>query len=279
MKKLLALMLTLTLCFALVGCGQNTNTDASAESSVAEESSAADASVEDSSAEDVSVEEGDETDAEVAVMSYADYVAAELDTAVVVETYVQAKQGWWEDKATIYTQNEEGAFFVYEMPCSQDEYDKLTTGTKIRVSGYKSEWKGEVEIIDATYEILEGNFVAEATDVTALLGTDDLIKEQNKLVAFKGMTIAASQDADGKDVPYLYAWDGSGTEGDDLYFNVTDAAGQQYTFTVESYLCGKDTDVYKAVQALQIGDKVDMEGFLYWYDGVNPHITALTVAE
>ncbi len=273
MKKLLALMLTLVLCFALVGCGQDANNDASTDNSVVEESTTDEASVKESS-----VEESSEADDEVTVMSYADYVAADLDTAVVVETYVQAKQGWWQDKATLYTQNEDGAFFIYELPCSQDEYDKLTTGTKIRVSGYKSEWKGEVEIIDATYEILEGNFVAEATDVTALLGTDDLIKEQNKLVAFKGMTIvAAGQDAEGNDVPYLYAWDGSGTEGDDLYFNVTDAAGQQFTFTVESYLCSKDTDVYKAVQGLQIGDKVDMEGFLYWYDGVNPHITSVTV--
>ena len=42
---------------------------------------------------------------------------------------------------------------------------------------------------------------------------------------------------------FMYSWDGSGTQGDDLYFNVS----------------------------------VDMEGFLYWYEGVNPHITSVTV--
>ena len=41
----------------------------------------------------------------------------------------------------------------------------------------------------------------------------------------------------------------------------------------------KDSDVYKAVEALNIGDKIDMEGFLYWYEGVNPHITSVTAAE
>ena len=41
----------------------------------------------------------------------------------------------------------------------------------------------------------------------------------------------------------------------------------------------KDSDVYKAVEALNIGDKIDMEGFLYWYEGVNPHITSVTTAE
>ena len=93
------------------------------------------------------------------------------------------------------------------------------------------------------------------------------------------MTVeAAGKDADGNDVPFLYNYDGSGSQGDDLYFNVS-SNGETYTFTVESYLCDKDSDVYKAVEALQIGDKIDMEGFLYWYEGVNPHITSVTAAE
>ena len=67
-----------------------------------------------------------------------------------------------------------------------------------------------------------------------------------------------------------------GEKGDDLYFNVS-SNGETYTFLVESYLCDKDSDVYKAVKELQIGDTIDAEGFLYWYEGVNPHITAITV--
>ena len=94
----------------------------------------------------------------------------------------------------------------------------------------------------------------------------------------RSSALAAGQDADGNDVAYLYNWDGSGTEGDDLYFNVS-YNGETYTFTVESYLCDKTTDVYKAVQSLEIGQTVDMEGFLYWYEGVNPHITSLTVVK
>ena len=113
--------------------------------------------------------------------------------------------------------------------------------------------------------------------MTALLGTDDLIKSQNMFVAFKGMTVEASKDADGNDVPFLYKWNGSGQDGDDLYFNVS-VNGKTYTFTVESYLCDKSTDVYAAVKALKVGDKIDMEGFLYWYEGVNPHITSVKKA-
>ena len=212
-------------------------------------------------------------------MTYEEYVAADVDTEVVVETYVQAKQSWWEDKATVYTQDLDGAYFLYNMACSEEDYAKLVPGTKIKVTGYKSEWSGEVEIIDATFEIEEGTYVAPVTDVTDLLGKDELIDYQNRFVSFKGMTVeAAGKDADGNDVAFLYSYDGSGTEGDDLYFNVS-LNGETYTFTVESYLCDNTTEVYNAVKNLTIGDKIDMEGFLYWYNGVNPHITSVTAAE
>ena len=208
------------------------------------------------------------------VMSYADYAAAALDTEVTVETFVQAKQSWWEDKATVYTQDADGAYFLYNMACSQEDYDKLVEGQKIKVTGHKSEWSGEVEIVDATFEIMEGNWIAEPEDVTALLAKEELIDHQNKKVSFTGMTIEPKKDADGNEVAFLYSWDGSGSQGDDLYFDVS-KDGQTYTFTVESYLCGKDTDVYKAVEGFNVGDTVDLEGFLYWYEGVNPHITAV----
>ncbi|MBQ7775748.1 MAG: hypothetical protein IJ379_07480 [Lachnospiraceae bacterium] len=283
MKKLLVLTLTCSLVLAMAGCGQAEDNAAANNSNVVESTN--EASVE--STQESTVESTEESVAEsteenvadeVVVMSHDEYVAAELDSPVVVETYVQAKQSWWENKATIYTQAEDGAYFLYELPCSEEDYAKLTQGTKIRVSGYKAEWSGEVEIIDATYEILEGNFVPEALDVTEMLGSDELINHQNEFVSFKGMTVEASKDANGNDVAFLYNWDGSGQDGNDLYFNVS-YNGQTYNFAVESYLCDNTTDVYNAVEALQIGDVIDMEGFLYWYNGANPHITSVTVVE
>ena len=128
------------------------------------------------------------------------------------------------------------------------------------------------------------NFTEKVVDpvhrnVRAAFGKDELIDYQNQFVSFKGMTVeAAGQDESGNDVAFLYNYDGSGSDGDDLYFNVS-LNGETYTFTVESYLCDNTTDVYKAVKELKIGDKIDMEGFLYWYEGVNPHITSVTAAE
>ena len=209
---------------------------------------------------------------ETAVTTYAEFTEAEVGTTVTIETYVQAKQGWWKDQATIYTQNEEGAYFLYNMPISQEDYDLLVPGTKIRVTGYKSEWSGEVEITDATYEIIEGSFIAEPLDVTALLGTDDLIAHQNELVAFKGMTVEDYGNGN------AFAYKNETEKTDDLYFKVS-KDGQTYEFCVEFYLCGKDTEVYKAVEALNVGDVVDLEGFLYWYNGANPHIISVKAAQ
>jgi len=278
MKKSVALLLTFACAFSMVACGAKTEeAPAATEEAVVEEATTEEAATEETATEETATEETVEADVKSeGVMTYEEYAAADLDSEVTVETYVQAKQSWWEDKATVYTQDEDGAYFLYEMACSAEDYEKLTQGTKIRVTGYKAEWAGEVEIIDATFEILEGNYVATATDVTELLGTEELINRQNQFVAFNGLTVEASKDADGNDVAFLYNWDGSGEDGNDLYFNAS-INGQTYTFTVESYLCDNTTEVYNTVKNLQIGDVIDMEGFLYWYEGVNPHITSVTV--
>lgn len=267
MKKYLALLLVLALSLSLVltGCGGDTADDGNDQAEVTQNEENTEDNVDEEQPVD---EEAPE------VMSYEEYMAAEYDTEVTVETYVQAKQSWWEDTATLYTQDEDGAYFIYSAACSEDDYALLEVGTKIRVTGYKSVWSGEIEIIDGTFEIIDDGdtYVAEPIDVTEMLGTDGLIDYQNQLVTFTGMTVEDSGDG----AAFLYSYDGSGTDGDDLYFNVS-YNGQIYTFTVESYLCDNTTDVYAAVKNLQVGDVVNMEGFLYWYEGVNPHITSVEV--
>lgn len=216
-------------------------------------------------------------------MSYADYAAADLDTEVTIEASVQAHQAWWDGKVTIYAADEDGAYFLYEVPCSEEDAEKLVPGAKFRATGFKGEWSGEVEVMDiSAFEILDGEgYVAEPVDVTDLLGTDELIEKMNQKVCFKGMTVEPSKiDGDDTEYAFLYNWDGSGQEGanNDLYFNVS-KDGNVYTFTVESYLTGEGSDVYEAVKALNVGDVIDLEGFLYWYNGANPHITAVAAAE
>ena len=290
MKRSLAVLVAASLLISLAGCAQVAGTAAPApapeaaaeavEEAVAETAEDAAEAVEET-AEAVE-EAAEEAVEEAAVMTHEEYMAAAIDDPVVIETYVQAKQSWWDNKATLYTQAEDGAYFIYNSACSEEDYEKLTPGTKIRVSGYKAEWSGEIEIAEgAELTILDGEeFIAPATDVTDLLGDEEgLLAHQNEFVSFKGMTVEAyGQNDDGEDQAFFYNWDGSGEEGNDLYFCVS-KDGKKYNFTVESYLCDPSTEVYQAVKELKIGDVIDLEGFLYWYEGVNPHITKVTPAE
>lgn len=244
MKKLLALILCGTLLAAFAACSKSEN-NGEAQNPVETEIS------------------------DVQIMTYEQFVEAPLQAPVAVETYIQAKQDWWEKEgvgvATFYTQNQDGAYFIYEMPCSKEDYEtKLVPGAKVRVAGFKTEWEGEMEIIDATYEVLEGEYIAQPEDITDKLGTDELIDYQNRFVTFKGLTV--------EDVEYK-----NGEPGDDIYLTLG-YNGESYSFCVECYLTGPDTEVYAAAGALKAGDVVNVEGFAYWYQGINTHITSIELA-
>lgn len=291
MKKFVSAVLALCLAGALTACAGGAS---SSESTAAEESSSAAASEETSSA--ASSEEN--ATSEVAagtVMSYDEYAAIPVQEGdlvpVTIQGYVQAKQSLYTDSSTglsntsLYLQDQDGAYFAYRVQCTPEDYEKLTQGVCVQVSGDKTVWSGEYEIAEGcTFTFVDGadTYVAEPVDVTELLGTDELEQHQNEFVSFTGLTVVDStyQDADGNDVtaPYLYSWDNSGSDGDDLYFTVS-YNGAEYSFVVESDLCDSTTDVYSAVKNLEVGQTIDCEGFLYWYEGVNPHITSVTVAE
>ena len=229
MKKLLAIVLTMGCALALCACGSKGGSEAKSEG----------------------------------VMTFAEYEAAAVDSEVTIEAYVQAHQSWWDNKITVYAADKEGAYFLYEMACSEEDAAKLTPGTMSKAKGYKSEWSGEVEIVDATFEIEDGNYIAPAEDLTKLLGTDELIKHQNCFAVFKDMTV--------KSVAYK-----NEEPGDDIYVTFT-KDGKDYDFCLEYYLNGSDEAFYNQVGSLTEGQVCDVEGFVYWYEGPNPHITKVTV--
>ena len=254
MKKFIAMLLALAMVLAFAGC-------AGSATPAATEAPATEAPVVETEAP------AQETEAAVQTMTHEEFMAADLESIVTVETYVQATQSWWEDKITVYCQSPDGAYFLYELACSEEDAAKLVPGTKILVTGDKGEWAGEVEIMNGTFEFVEGGdtWIAEAVDVTELLGTEELIAHQNELVSFTGLTVEAIEYKNGE-------------PGDDIYVTVSYNEAS-YDFCVERYLTGPETEVYTTVCALEAGDVVNIEGFLYWYEGVNPHITAITVVE
>ena len=257
MKKIIAMLLVLSMVLAFAGCAGSNN--APATEAPATEAPATEAPATEAPATEAPVEEN-------AVMTYEEFMAAELEALVCVETYVQGHQSWWDNKITVYCQGPDGAYFLYELACSEEDAAKLVPGTKIRVTGDKAEWAGEIEIMNGTFEFVEGDtFVAEALDVTELLGTEELIAHQNKVVAFTGVTIEAIEYKNGE-------------PGDDIYVTVG-YNGASYSFCVEFFNDTATTEIYTTVGTLNVGDVVNVEGFLYWYEGVNTHITAIALAE
>ncbi len=274
MKKLLVLFLALALvlcCFA--SCGKEEKPAEEKKPNEEQKQNPDDDKPDDEPTVDINAKsEG--------VMTYAEYMAAENDSEVVIEAFVQ-QLAYNEQyaNANIYLQDGDGAYYAYRLPLTADEAAKITKGAKLKITGFKSEWSGEVEInceSDASYEIEEGTYVAEATDITELLGKDELINEMNKFVSIKGAVVVGKDGASAEEPVFLYNWDGSGEEGSDLYFDVT-VGEATYSLTVETDEVPATSDVYAAVKGLKAGDKVNVEAFLYWYNGANPHVCGIEV--
>lgn len=233
MKKLLTVLLGVLMVLSLAGCG---------------------------SKEEAPVEDLTEP-CPTAANTYADFVAAANDTELELLMSVQDHESWWDGKVTVYAQDDEGGYLCYDMAADEATANAMVPGTLIRVKGYKAEWSGELELADATCEIIAGGCdgkIYDAEDVTTLIGNnEELAKHMNKKALFKNLTVVSQS----------YNWDGSGTRDDsDIYLYLTDANGVNITFTVRRYLTDNTTDVFKAVEALQPGDVVDLTAYLYWYE-------------
>ena len=247
MKKIIAFLLVLVMMLSIAACAPTTETPTTTE----------------------------QTPPASTAMTHAEFLAAAEDEAVEIECYVQATQGWWDNKIVIYAQDKVGGYFAYNVACTEEEAAKLVPGTKINIKGYKTFYKGMPEVAEgATFTVVAGadTYIAAAEDMTALLGKQELVNKAGMKAAFKGLTVVSTS----------YQND---TPGKDIYVTLS-LGDATYDFCVESYLTGSETEVYKAVEALQAGDVVDIEGFVYWYDadedasgdGINTHITKVTKA-
>ncbi len=252
MKKLFAILLVLVMMLGIVACTP-ANTTTSTSSTAAEQTPPASTA-----------------------MTHAEFLAAAKDDAVEIECYVQATQSFYNNAIKIYAQDKTGGYFCYDIPCTAEQAAKLVPGTKINIKGFKTFYKDmpEVDAKDAVLTILEGadTYIATAEDMTALLGKQELVNKTGMLAAFKGLTVTSisfkESDSDR-----------------DIYVGLS-LGDQTFDFCVERWLTGPDTEVYQTCEALQVGDVIDIEGFVYWYDadedasgdGINTHITKVTKA-
>lgn len=272
MKKQIAMLLLLTMIPIFAACAR---TDTSTKTQVPSDEPSA-------SEEETAVVVTEPSAPLTDYMNHGEFMSAPLDTEVTVETYVQASERWWDGKVTLYCQNPEGAYYLYNLACPEDEAAKFVPGIRVRATGIKAQWNGNTEIIDGTVSLAEADhgYIAEAADMTPLLGTEALAAEVNRLGVFKGMTVAPSTNADGKEAAFLYKEDGSGKQGDDLYFHLTDGTSViRCRVNVHMLGCDADSALYKAVQALKLHSKVDAEGFLFRNNSILLHITSLTAVK
>ena len=243
MKKLLTVLLSVLMLCGLAACSKNEKT----------------------------VTQNDTpTDVPTAKNDYASYMEADVDSEVEVLMSVQATQGYWEDngqgKLTIYGEDDNGGYFVYNANVDKETAEKVVEGALIKVTGIKGEWSGEVEILDASVEVVGEGTVYEAKDVTEYVAdTEALTSYMNQKVAIKGLTVSGIEVKDSESDPDIY---------------ITCQLGELVvSLCVENYLTSPDTEVYQTAINLTEGMIIDVEGFLYWYEGANPHITSITVAE
>ena len=87
----------------------------------------------------------------------------------------------------------------------------------------------------------------------------------NQKIAMKGLEVVEVSVKDSEYDPDLY---------------ITCKLGDtEVNLCVENYLTGPDTEVYMTGKDLAAGTIVDVEGFLYWYEGANPHVTSISVVK
>ena len=242
MKKALAIILALVMVLAFAACGKKDPEPAKVDPNAKSEGT----------------------------MTYEQFIAAEDGADAVIEGFITAKlDGTAWGNCSLILQDGDGAYYVYRMPIDAENYAKLEIGKKIKVTGVRTAWSGENEIKEGTgtYELLDETYTFDFADVTSLYGTDDLVKYQNMKAKVVGAKVKAAA---------LYKWDGSGAQGDDLYLTL-EVGGVDYQFIVETDLYGADTDVYKAVEGLTEGQTVDVEGYLYWYNGPQLWMENVTV--
>ena len=88
-------------------------------------------------------------------MSYEEFVAAETGAPVVIDVMIQEIHSWEDSRAALTAADDEGSYYIEEMICPAADYEKLKKKKKIRITGYKTESEGHMQITDAAFEFLD----------------------------------------------------------------------------------------------------------------------------
>lgn len=217
-------------------------------------------------------------------MTYAEFMAKEADEAVIIEGFIAAKQSWWDNKVTMYlvTETPGEGYFIYNFPCTEDENTNVyKIGEYIHIEGTKTIYAGEHEImgenITKSCLVDKEELVMPPTPIELSDKLSSLTEYRNSFFTVTLEVVEYETTDQDVSVSDSGAWGYKGAEvNNDLYFRLSDGSNN-LDCCVEYYLTDNKTDVYEKTQLLEVGHIVTITGYLYWYNGANPHVVSLTI--
>lgn len=142
------------------------------------------------------------------VATYAQYAAAEDDTALVVEGIVAGifSKSNGSNANGLYLQdlNGEGGYYLYNMEKDPSADLGIKVGMTLSATGKKDTYNGTYELVSATVEIIDSTVkTVEPVDYTEVfknasaLTDEALVGKQSMLVTIKGVEITGSDESNG----------------------------------------------------------------------------------
>ena len=208
-------------------------------------------------------------------LTYNEFLATNYGEQVTIAGYVQAKMVYVTEGAHtslfVKDQTSDSAYFIYNAMMTQETYNAIVEGTPVKITGTKTVFSNEVEIADATVEVLNATpVIANPLDITTIFSSSasDYI---NRKIQLTGFTVVPFEDG----TTFHYGYNGNGSNGDAVYFQAS-YNGMTYKFMVHQYLTDPSTPVYTAVQNLQAGQTITIQGYMYFYE--NPLVMVTSIA-
>lgn len=212
------------------------------------------------------------------VYTHAEYISAKVDEEVTIKAVIQERCTFYNNKASFYLADKDGGYYVYNLACTEEEYQTLVKGTELEITGSKAEWKGQAEIdYGKATENQEWKITGTNKEIRQVISVSNISKAEldkykNLVVSVTELTVTEAPFTDWTTKEFTPA------VGTDIYFTVKDSQNNTATYVVESYLESTqfDSTVYTKAGQLKVGDKINLKGFVYYYDEPQLQVTEIT---
>ena len=219
---------------------------------------------------------------EVKSVDRDDFIKDDLKkgTPIVLTAYIQYFE--YDGKTVdIFMQDEDGGYFTYGLTVTEDEYNAFNNHLykEITILGEKDKVNGFFELSSISewyFSNPKGDreFRATPYDITSIVTDYDAMSTHQGELITLDCTVELCRDEENNPCAFLYKYNGTGRAGDDLYIHITEKSGIE--LVVETDVFKDGSELYEYVENnLQVGDKITVVGYLWWYNGPQPHIISL----